>query len=372
MTALSSPACRSKVARTLRVRDRHTESAAYTALVVCLLGALTGCHAIDLYTPSLQTPVPAELAPPRELSMMSLPTYRIEPPDILQIEVLKLVPRSPYRIETYDVLQIRVLGTILDQPIDGYFLVEGEGIVSLGPAYGTVWVAGMTIDEATTEVTRHLQTVLQRPDVSIQLARSAGTQQITGTYLVQPDGMLNLLQFGMVHVAGKTVAEVRLALERQIAQYFDSPQVAVDVVGYHSKSYYVITAQAEMGESVLRFPISGNETVLDAIGQIQGLSHVSSKTMWVSRATPVGAGCAEVLPVDWLAITRGGVTDTNYQLLPGDRIYIVDDKLVATNNYLAKVTQPIERLLNISLLGTNTVGNMQTLGRSYNQNRSGF
>lgn len=341
-------------------------------LVACLLAGLTGCHAIDLYTPSLQTALPPEMEPPRELSKVSLPAYRIGPPDLLQIEMLKLVPRPPYRIELYDVLQIRVLGTILDQPIDGYYLVEGEGIVSLGPAYGTVRVAGMTTDEATAEITRHLQTILQRPDVSLQLARSAGTQQVAAVYPVSPDGTVNLRNYGMVRVAGKTVTEARLAIEHQLAQYFDSPQVSVDVVGYNSKSYYIITAGAETGESNQRFPISGNETVLDALSQIQGLSRVSSKTMWIARPVPGGAGDAEVLPVDWAEIARGGVTDTNYQLLPGDRLYIVDDRLVAADNYIAKFTTPIERLLSITSLGANTIRSTQTMGRAYNQTRSGF
>ena len=106
-------------------------------LAVVVLG-LSGCHAVDFYHEPLQCPVSPALEPPRERSMVSLPTYRVEPPDILQIEMLKLVPLPPYRIDIYDVLQIRVLGTILDQPIDGFYLVEGEGIVSLGPAYGTV------------------------------------------------------------------------------------------------------------------------------------------------------------------------------------------------------------------------------------------
>ena len=112
--------------------------------------------------------------------MVSLPAYRIEPPDVLRIELVKLVPRPPYRIGAYDILQIDVLGTMPEQPINGYFLVEGEGFVTLGPAYGAVRVEGMTIDEATDAVTRHLQTILQRPAVSIRLSRSAETQQITG------------------------------------------------------------------------------------------------------------------------------------------------------------------------------------------------
>ena len=300
---------------------------------------------------------------------MSLPTYRIEPPDTLQIEALKLVPRPPYRIETYDVLQISVRGTIPDQPINGYYLVEGEGTVSLGPAYGTVRVTGMTIEEASEEITRKLQVSLQQPEVSVLLARSVGIQQITGTYQVQPDGTVSLHGYGAVYVAGKTMGEAKLAIEQHVAPYFDAPQISVDVVGYNSKNYFVIVAGAETGENIQRFPITGNETVLDAIAQLQGLQRVSSKTMWLARATPGSMGCAEVLPVDWEAITRGAMTDTNYQILPGDRLYIVDDKLVAADNYLAKFTNPIGRMLNISLQGSSTIRSTQVLGRSYNQNR---
>ena len=129
----------------------------------------------------------------------------------------------------------------------------------------------------------------------------------------------------------------------------------------------MIVAGAESGEFVHRFPITGNETVLDAIGQIQGLSRVSSKTMWVARAAPNALGAEQILPVDWVAITRGGLTDTNYQLLPGDRIYIVDDNLLAMDGYLDKVTTPIERLLHIASLGTRTVHVMDTMGRDYNR-----
>ena len=129
---------------------------------------------------------------------MSLPTYRIEPPDTLQIEALKLVPRPPYRIEAYDVLQISVQGTMPNQPINNYYLVEGEGTVNLGPAYGTVRVTGMTIEEANEEITRKLQVTLQRPEVSVLLARSVGIQQITDTYQVQPDGTVSLHGYGAV------------------------------------------------------------------------------------------------------------------------------------------------------------------------------
>ncbi len=339
-------------------------------LTVWVVLGLTGCHAVDFYDASLQQPAPPAMEPPRERSMVSLPDYRVEPPDILQIEMLKLVPLPPYRIDIYDVLQIRVLGTILDQPIDGFFLVEGEGIVSLGPAYGTARVAGMTVEEATETITRKLQEVLAKPDVSVQLARTAGTQPVTGQYLVAPDGTINLRQYGLLHVAGKTVTEIRTDLQKQLSRYFDSPEVSIDVIAYNSKVFYVITEGAGLGDNVRRVPIAGNETVLDALSAVNGLSQVSSTEIWVARPAPGGFGCEQILPVDYDAITRGGSAATNYQIMPGDRVFIAEDNVSALSNYLAKVTMPIERLLGVTSLGTSTIRNLQTLGRSYNKNRN--
>ena len=113
-------------------------------LATCMLIGLTGCHPIDFYRAGIEEPLPPSQEPPRELSMVSLPAYRIEPPDVLQIEMLKQIPLPPYRAKIYDVLQINVVGTLLDQPIANFYLVEAEGNVNLGPAYGTVRAVGMT------------------------------------------------------------------------------------------------------------------------------------------------------------------------------------------------------------------------------------
>ena len=102
-------------------------------------------------------------------------------------------------------------------------------------------------------------------------------------------------------------------------------------------------------------PVKGNETVLDAIGQVQGLESNSSTRMWVARPGTNQCGGDQSLPVDWLAITQRGAVDTNYQLLAGDRLYVSEDKLVAVDTAIAKIISPIERLMGITLLGTSTV-----------------
>ena len=338
-------------------------------VLLAMVLSLMGCQAVDYYDTGMQSPVPQELQPPRELGKVSLPTYRVEPPDILMVEMLKLVPLPPYRIEIFDVLQIRVLGTLLDQPIDNFYLVEGEGIVTLGPAYGTVRIAGMTIEEATEALRRKLQEVLNQPEVSVQLARTAGTAPVTGEYLIGPDGTINLRQYGTLHVAGKTVTEIQLDMQKHLARYFDSPEVSVDVRQFNSKVFYVITEGAGLGDSITRMPITGNDTVLDALSAVNGLSQFSSTEMWVARPSPGNAGCEQIMPVDYDAITRGGSSATNYQIMPGDRVFVAEDNILAFNNFVSKVTAPLERLLGTTSLGASTVRNLQTLGRNYNKNR---
>ena len=116
-------------------------------------------------------------------------------------------------------------------------------------------------------------------------------------------------------------------------------------------------------------PITGNETVLDAISLINGLPPVSCKrNIWLARPTPANRGCYEILPVNWEAITETGATETNWQLFPGDRIYVKADPIITFDNTLAKVLNPVERLLGATLLGTSTVQSF----RFNNNGNNGF
>src|SRR4051812_17930401 len=97
------------------------------------------------------------------------------------------------------------------------------------------------------------------------------------------------------------------------------------------------------------------------MSQVGGLNQVSSKhKIWVARPAPAGADCDQILPVDWIGITTCGRTATNYQLLPGDRIFVNSDCLIKTDVYLARVLAPFERILGITLLGSSTVNSIRT------------
>jgi len=337
---------------------------------------MNGCHTVTNAPASpdallaAQSPGAASSTPPGgevpiEQSKVLLPPYRIEAPDILFIDAIKIVPKAPYRISPQDTLQIRAAGTLADQPINGYFVVEPGGAVELGPAYGKVGVAGLSLEEATEAVENQLRRLLKQPQVSLTLAQSVGQQEIAGEHLVASDGRVNLGIYGGVYVAGMTVNEARRAIEAHLTKYLYDPRVAVDVGAYNSKVYYVITEGAGFGDSVSRFSVTGNETVLDAMSQINGLSRLASKShIWIARPAPEASGCDQILPIHWDKITKDGETATNYQLLPGDRIFISADKFYAFDTALGNVIAPIQRVFGIATLGVQSVFAIQHPGAS--------
>jgi polysaccharide export outer membrane protein len=294
---------------------------------------------------------------PTELGKISHPPYMIEPPDILLIDAIRLIPKPPYIVQPLDVLLVRVVGAPREQPVEGQFIVGPDGTITLGGLYGVVRVAGLTLEQVERAIREQVGRVLKAPNliVTVGLAQFRGIQQVRGQHLVRQDGTISLGTYGCVYVAGLTLPEARVAIERHLSQFVLSPEITVDVFAYNSKVYYIITDGAGYGQQVFRFPITGNETVLDAISNIQGLPpQASKKYIWVARPTPACASCLEILPVDWQAITQGGATGTNYQLFPGDRIYVKADPFICADNTLAKVLAPIERILGVTLLGAST------------------
>jgi polysaccharide export outer membrane protein len=298
--------------------------------------------------------------PPTELAKKSLPPYVIEPPDILLIDTLRMIPKPPYAVQPLDVLLIRVAQPLPNQPIEGTYTVGPDGTVNLGYSYGLVRVGGLTLEEVERAVRTQVGRVLRDPQVAVGLAQFRGVQQARGEHLVRPDGTIALGQYGCVYVAGLTLAQAKVAVERHLSAYVLDPEVTVDVRAYNSKEYFVITNGAGYGEQVFRFPITGSDTVLRAISFIQGLPVVASrKRIWVARPSPAGHPCFQILPVDWKAIVEGGATDTNYQLFPGDRIYVDSDWLIHADNVLAKVLAPVERLLGFTLLTSTTINSFR-------------
>jgi polysaccharide export outer membrane protein len=287
------------------------------ALAALAVGSLAGSGCLSFAThPQIPEPPLAILAPPAdvptELNMVTLPPYAIGSPDVLLISVYTL-PREKGGPAT-------VIGP---QPIDGPHLVRPDGTVNLG-VWGSVSVAGLTTEQAKEAVRRQVFNVMQ-------------THPQADAKFTQVDDPSKLL-------------------------------VAVDVATYNSKRYFVITDGAGFGEPIYSFPVQGYETVLDALANVNGLPAVASKMhIWVARRTPNCNQPEQILPVDYIGITQHGITTTNYQILPGDRVYVRADEPFRIDGWLQKVLTPIERVFGVTLLGSSTYNSITNRRQTTNQ-----
>jgi polysaccharide export outer membrane protein len=311
---------------------------------------------------------------PHELAKINLPEYVIEPPDILKIDALYLIPLPPYKVQSLDVLAIRVTKTIPDEPIAGLYSVEPDGTINLGFSYGTVKVAGLSLEDAKKAIEKQLK-ILKEPTVEVYVAQGRGIQQIRGEHLVRTDGTVSLGIYGDVKVSGLTLSDAKQLIEAHLGRSLQKPEVVVDVIAYNSKVYYVVFDQGGSGQRIFRLPITGNETVLDAISQVSGLSVVSDdKKMWLARPS-THSQPETVLPIDWRSVVAAGRSETNYQLLPGDRIYVQADKMVTVDTKLARILSPFERIFGFSLLGASTIKELRmspTNNSNGSNSNSGF
>lgn len=337
---------------------RNALRTATAAAMSLALLASTGCFTNAMRNRVLMAEIPPDSEVPRELSKVSMPEYVIEPPDLLLIDAVKVIPKAPYHIEPLDFLQILVQGTLPDplSQVAGTYQVDGSGNVVLGPTYGSVEVAGLTIPEAEAAIKQLMERTLKEVQVSVSLAQPAAKQLIAGEHLVGPDGTVNLGVYGTVRVTGLTEMQARRAIEEHLSQYLERPEISVSVFGLNSKFYYVVTlGGGATGDSIVRLPHTGNETVLDAIALIGGIQQQSNKRIWIARPSPDGSPCDQILPVDWEAIAQGGGTGTNYQLMPGDRIFIQPDPMIIFDSVVSRMLSPFDRVFGFGLLAAQTL-----------------
>ncbi len=135
---------------------------------------------------------------------------------------------------------------------------------------------------------------------------------------VMADGTIDLGGYGRVIVAGLTLEDAeRLVEQRIIDAGGDTTQINVRLVE-PQQVYYVLGEVNSPGS----FPLVGSETVLDGILAAGGLTDRASPCdLILVRPTPPPS-CRVTLPICYRAITQLGDTTTNYQLQPGDRIFV--------------------------------------------------
>ena len=152
--------------------------------------------------------------------------------------------------------------------------------------------------------------------------------QIPGDQRVMADGSIDLGKYGRVLVAGLTLEMTENLIRRTIVDTDrdnqDAGERKKDRASVNVRLLEPVTRYYVLGEvhSPGSYPLTGNETVLDGILTAGGLTSSAAPCKILLARPTQPCSCRVTLPVCYREITQLGDTTTNYQLQPGDRIFV--------------------------------------------------
>lgn len=142
---------------------------------------------------------------------------------------------------------------------------------------------------------------------------------ISGSFVVRPDGKVTTSLVEDVDVSGKTPAMLARQIEEQLAKYINNPRVTVSVNGFNGP----LSEQVRViGEATNPKAINYVEkmTLLDLMIQVGGLTDFASGNKAKLVRTISGAQQTFDLKIDDLI--KSGDIKQNVDILPGDIVII--------------------------------------------------
>lgn len=296
------------------------------AVVICVLAMLpfsTGCNTLSSFglpfggsgnnlletAKTISESEGSSLAVPKELLKQPLPEYLVEIGDSILVEAVK-----------FDA-SIRLPG---DQ------VIKPDGHISLGE-FGEYMAVGKSIEQIRVEVQQTIDNhIRQDREIAFEMERrrreddrriadrrdrqsqdedsdDAGDTELS---LDSPNEDLSL---GSIEDE-----EARIALERRISESILKNEVSVRLVTWDSKKIYVLGEVNSPGS----FDYDGTHTVLDAIIEAGGLSSKANEHQIIVARPTTCNSCRIVMTVCYDQVVQLGDTTTNYQLMPGDRVFV--------------------------------------------------
>jgi polysaccharide export outer membrane protein len=158
---------------------------------------------------------------------------------------------------------------------------------------------------------------------------------------VRPDGRISFELIGDVPVEGKTVEEVRAEITSLLQQYIVSPTVTVELESSNSRRYYVFGEVNRPGA----YPLVGRVTAVDALAQANGETRLASLN--AARLVRGGSEQPQVFPLRFADITRNADASTNFELRPGDVVYVPPSTAARIGYAISLFFFPLQQIIGL-------------------------
>lgn len=135
-------------------------------------------------------------------------------------------------------------------------------------------------------------------------------------FLVDNDGTVQFPLLGTVRVEGRTTAELKTYLERELARFVNEPRVTVQVLFTGSIRYHLLGQFTDPGLKYSDRPVRLLEAI--SLGGSVLMEKASLRTAYVARG-------GRKLPVDFRALLRKGDMTQNIRMHSGDLVVIPDN-----------------------------------------------
>ncbi len=173
-------------------------------------------------------------------------------------------------------------------------------------------------------------TITVRPDPQIE-------RELT----VRPDGRISFDLIGDVEARGRTVEEVRLDIATRLKEFIVQPDVTVLLTTSQSRTFFILGEVNRPGA----YPIIGDVSAVHALGLGGGPTRMASlDNAKLVRPSPEGE---LTYPIHFGAITEHGYGATNYQLQPGDVVYVPPNLSARIGYALQLIFFPLQQVLGL-------------------------
>jgi polysaccharide export outer membrane protein len=137
--------------------------------------------------------------------------------------------------------------------------------------------------------------------------------ELSGQFMVRPDGRISLPLVNEVQAAGQTPEQLTGAIIQGLSKYMNHPQVTVAVAQVNSRKYYIQGEVTRPGA----YPLVVPTTVLEALVNAGGFREfANTKKIIILRKGK------ERLQFNYKEVTKGKRTEQNILLQPGDQIIV--------------------------------------------------